>query len=219
MSNLPSMPSFAASDIASLSPGERLERETQVFQGTIGSEVMLMSGRLPRPDNCNAHIDGLERAIAEVEAVEAFLASGAFQDFRRRLLDWAQPAVGRDFGEAVTVLICAFPNRPNGAQIYTTALCEDLAVLAPTRLGLNIGTRRLRRTSRFVPVIAEVLGAVAAADQNVRLVAERAAALPGRVSEARALIENRRLALATRTNIHPLAPPSCPESEEGSCLW
>jgi hypothetical protein len=81
-----------------------------------------------------------------------------------------EPATKRDIANHLAVLLKSFPNAgKDNAEVFGRMLVEDVAAMLPTIGGLEAACRHLRRTNRFIPVIAEVLTALEAAEASQRL--------------------------------------------------
>jgi hypothetical protein len=107
---------------------------------------------------------------------EAWLASDA-PALIAALDKFDQPATKNDVATQVMMLLAAFPNasRPE-LKIYSKTLAEDIGAMQPGRLALEWACRKLRRTCKFVPAIAEVFEAVTKAStciQNARWLATK----------------------------------------------
>lgn len=80
------------------------------------------------------------------------------------------PASVAETKTELALLVGAFPNASKGdLRIFGRMLVEDVAAQRPCVAALALACRRLRRTARFVPTIAEVLEAIAAAEVDVLL--------------------------------------------------
>jgi hypothetical protein len=72
-----------------------------------------------------------------------------------------QPASELELQSHLAVLVGSFPNAPKSdLTIYGAALLEDVADMKPSRYAIMRACRQLRRTTRFLPIISEVLEAV-----------------------------------------------------------
>jgi hypothetical protein len=79
------------------------------------------------------------------------------------------PATKNDIAVQVMMLIAAYPNNTRAdLKIYSATLAEDIGAAAPGRLALDWACRRLRRTCKFTPSIAEVIEALATATKQIR---------------------------------------------------
>jgi len=109
-------------------------------------------------------------------AIEALGMSGSDADVDRvldevhsTLVRGSEPATRKQVAEAVASLIGAFPNFGNKSEsrLFGGALAEDVAAAQPTAMALSIMVRKIRRKSRFMPTISEVLAELHAAGQAV----------------------------------------------------
>jgi hypothetical protein len=80
-----------------------------------------------------------------------------------------QPTTKNDIATQVMMLLAAFPNasRPE-LKIYSKTLAADIGAMQPGRLAVEWACRKLRRTCKFVPTIAEVLDAVHEAATRIK---------------------------------------------------
>lgn len=99
-----------------------------------------------------------ESLIAEAESCASTVDVGAAV---RELKLQSRPASQIEVKRQLQILMGSFPNAPNkDLQLYGTALVEDVLNERPSILALSNACRTLRRTSRFLPTISEVLGAL-----------------------------------------------------------
>jgi hypothetical protein len=80
-----------------------------------------------------------------------------------------KPATKIEIANHLALLLKSFPNAgKDSAEVFGRMLVEDVAAQQPTFGGLEAACRNLRRTNRFIPVIAEVLAALEAAEASQR---------------------------------------------------
>jgi hypothetical protein len=97
-----------------------------------------------------------------------------------KLRKLSKPATNIEIAKHLALLLKSFPNAgKDNAEMFGRMLCEDVAAQQPTIGGLEAACRHLRRTSRFIPVIAEVLTALAGAEASQRQIIEKLYYLPG----------------------------------------
>lgn len=78
-----------------------------------------------------------------------------------------RPASERETAENLALLLKAFPNAGAAdGEIFGAMLVEDIAAMQPTIGDLQEACRWLRRTSRFLPTISEVLEALSLAREQ-----------------------------------------------------
>lgn len=97
-----------------------------------------------------------ESLIAEAESCASTVDVGAAA-WELKLQN--RPASQGEVKRQLQILMGSFPNAPKiDLQLYGTALVEDVLSEQPSMLALSNACRTLRRTSRFLPTISEVLG-------------------------------------------------------------
>jgi hypothetical protein len=131
-----------ADDMVSLS--ERLYADAKDAAGIVRRVVYLPHAS-----------DAREKAIADGDRL---VADGQFERLFGELIRAHAPATMRDLGPELARLVGAFPNAGrNDLAIYATMLAEDVAAARPTRDAVSAACRRLRRSSKFLPTISEIL--------------------------------------------------------------
>jgi hypothetical protein len=139
-----------------------------------------LPGMLDRLGNSPFRCTGLaETAIARCEAVPPALA-----DELRRVGAIAPRTELKAF---VRMLVSAWPNASQNNDLagYSAQLAQDVERVRPSRYALEVGARQLRRTSRFLPSISEVLDALEEADHRIIRATRALAQLPARLAEAK----------------------------------
>jgi hypothetical protein len=160
------------------------------------NEVVKLNENLPRPRaeeqtyrDASALIERWQRAYSE--------AGGRGQTHHEHLvavIDELAPAVDKlwikveklnkpakklDVANHLALLLKSFPNAgKDNAEVFGRMLCEDVAAQQPTIGGLEAACRNLRRTNRFIPVIAEVLTALDAAEASQRQIIRSLSSFP-----------------------------------------
>ncbi len=136
--------------------------------------VFAPDGEFPELSVLRGHI---ARAEAFLDGCEAHAAA---------LREAAEPVPVDEIGPALGLFVTAWPNA-SGADLagYGAQLAEDVIERRPCCHALRTALRRLRQTSRFLPAIAEVLGALDAAQARVRDTAWHLEQLPAELDKAR----------------------------------
>jgi hypothetical protein len=117
---------------------------------------------------------------------EKWQASGGLETLRRQLDGLDKPATRDAIGAELLMLTCAFPNvGSRDLKVFEKLLAEDVAAAAPSRFALQLACRRLRRTSRFLPSIAETLEALAQETKRISGTRWRIDNLPRVIAEVR----------------------------------
>jgi hypothetical protein len=120
-----------------------------------------------------------ERALPHVQSMKAALA------------ETMKPASPSETQNQLAVLVACFPNAPKDTplEVYGAALRADVEDAQPSRGALALACRNLRRDSRFLPTISEVLDALEVAETRLRHAAYRLDDVPRIVERRRAEIE------------------------------
>jgi hypothetical protein len=85
-----------------------------------------------------------------------------------RLAEAMQPATLADIATQVRLLTVSFPNAAKAdLAIFGALLSEDVASQHPSRAALETACVRLRRSEKFLPCIATMLEALAAAEKEL----------------------------------------------------
>jgi hypothetical protein len=95
----------------------------------------------------------------------------------------ARPATRREIGQHLAALVGSFPLNRDG-EIFGRLLVEDVAATAPSIGALERACTRLRRTSKFLPSISEVLEAVRTEERKLGSDALDIEQLPKRYHDA-----------------------------------
>lgn len=96
----------------------------------------------------------------------------------------------RDVGMAMAELLSSFPqDKKNDLRTFTRLLAEDVAEVKASPAALSAACRGLRRTSPFLPSIAEILAAVDSQKASCAAKATLLARLPRRIAEADQALE------------------------------
>ena len=121
---------------------------------------------------------------ARIQAAEAYLAHHSGR--RVALMQALQPASMSELQQQVTPFPTAWPNA-SGADLagYGAQLAMDVVDRRPSHYALVEGLRHLRQTSRFLPSIAEVMGAIDAVEDRLRTTAYHFDRLPEEIAKAR----------------------------------
>lgn len=139
------------------------------------------SNALIRADG-TGDLDQMRRAIGYADTIAD---DNGLADTAKQIEALQRQATRRQIGEHVAVLIAAFPNAGKLDPAFSRILCEDIAAMEPTIGALDFALRRLRRESKFIPVVAEVMDALAAAERRITSAASCLERLPARVVTVR----------------------------------
>lgn len=106
-----------------------------------------------------------------------------------RFQSLARPADRPYVGLCLGSLMAAYPNLGKGElEVYARLLLEDVIDAKPSLLVLERACRAVRRTTRFLPSIAEVLAAIRSEQEGERRIERRLASFDGDVERAQQLI-------------------------------
>lgn len=125
----------------------------------------------------------LRDAIAEAEF---FVASPNLPDQVRAL---GRVATSDEVKRFLQMLVSAWPNASQGDLAgFGLQLRSDVEQQRPSVYALQEAAKRLRRTSKFLPSIAEVLDALDAADKRITAVVTTIDRIPAALAAARVLL-------------------------------
>jgi hypothetical protein len=156
----------SSSSLPRLLPAEQTTRDATDF---ISRYYRAQSGE-NRPANVSSNLHQLQVTESLLPEAEKHLA---------RIAKLSAPASKTQIASHLAVLLKSFPNGgKDDAQVFGRMLCEDVGAQAPTVGGIEAACRQLRRTSRFIPTISEVLEALAEVEAQQRKVINTLAALP-----------------------------------------
>ena len=142
--------------LSHLCQAERLDEETKA----LALEISRITTTQP------ASAEQLAESIRKAE----LLVANGFDRTLAEITKATSPASVAETKTELALLVGAFPNASKGdLRIFGRMLVEDVAAQRPSVAALSLACRRLRRTARFVPTIAEVLEAIAAAEVDVLL--------------------------------------------------
>jgi hypothetical protein len=98
-------------------------------------------------------------AAANLAALDAILPPA--EAILQELHNLGRPAAKTDIAKHLAVLVKSFPNAGSAdCTVYGRMLCEDVAEDKPSVSDLEAACRKIRRTSKFLPTISEVIEAV-----------------------------------------------------------
>jgi hypothetical protein len=123
-------------------------------EGIYARARQVMAKRYRLPDGVRYHtaatsLAGLDAVLPEAQSV--------LDDLRAL----ARPASKLEIAKHLAVLVKSFPNAGSAdGEIYGRMLIEDVGAMQPAIGDVEAGCRNLRRTSKFLPAIAEVLDAL-----------------------------------------------------------
>jgi hypothetical protein len=130
-------------------------------------------------------IDGLRRAINEADRFQSEVNQQA-----NALRGLMAPISVADIGKQVMIFVSSWPNASGGDLAgYGAQLAQDVIDCQPSRYAITEGFRKLRRTSKFLPSISEVMAALEDAHKRIRNASLHIAELPHAITEARAKLE------------------------------
>jgi hypothetical protein len=156
---------------------------------------------MPRPDKVELMERGFDRlrkiedivrttkngnvaAVEEgIEYGERVMAEKWFTDMRNFVAHASKPVTREDIAKHIILLIACFPG--NREPVFGRMLCEDVGALQPSVGALESACRDLRRTSKFMPAICEVIEAVRLAEGRIKWAGRRLANIPKLVDEAK----------------------------------
>ncbi len=127
-------------------------------------------------DYCNLLINktaaGSEARKDAIEDFRLFSETEEYQAAEELVADlMGRPATRAEVGEQIAKLIGAYPNaRPADPEIFGRLLVDDVLDARPSAFELVTACRDLRRTSRFIPSIAEVLEAIKEAKKKAQAI-------------------------------------------------
>lgn len=128
----------------------------------------------------------LSIVIAEAEAI---IASGQLGQIEAAVTAASVPASVGEIGACLAKLIASFPNASRTPlQAYGEALAEDVGDERPSHFALASACRRLRRTCKFLPTIAEMIEVMQEEESRLRCARLAIEKLPGNLERARAVM-------------------------------
>jgi hypothetical protein len=164
--------------VPAIAEPERIEREIATLSEFIGP---LYAGAVFEPDH--------DTRVALSHA-EKWLESGASATLKRQLDEFDKPATRDAVASELLLLTCAFPNvAARDLKMFGKLLLEDVAAAAPSRLALHLACRRVRRTSRHLPVIAEILAVLNEERLKIQHARSRIQNLPHLITDVRRKVD------------------------------
>jgi hypothetical protein len=143
-----------------------IERQFNADMAKISKKLNACGADIPRALDCVAHED-----LAALTAA---------------IVTLRQPASELELQSHLAVLAGSFPNAPKSdLTIYGAALLEDVADMKPSRYAIMRACRQLRRTTRFLPTISEVLEAVREVERELGDLQDRINGLPNWIESKR----------------------------------
>jgi hypothetical protein len=130
------------------------------------------------------------KIIEEAESLQAAVSAAS-----EAIAAAERPATTREIAVTLGRLLKAFPNAGKAdVETFGELLVGDVIDARPSIAAVVQGCTKLRRTAKFLPVIAEVLDALREVDDGIRAAKLRLEAMPARVVELkRAVEEGRRI--------------------------
>jgi hypothetical protein len=175
---LPERADAALPTYPQLSQFEQLERDLMTAMTASGGLKVAMQSH---------NVDRLPPAIA---GAQCLISSGKIATLRRELPRALSPATVEEIGARIAALIKSIPNPgKEDLEIYARLLTDDVGAQSPTRLGLEIACRRLRRTAEWLPKIAQVLTALEKIEAGIRDAPRSLEELPALVEQAQKRLE------------------------------
>lgn len=127
---------------------------------------------------------GRQEQAKIVEEAESLLA--AVSAASEAIAAAERSATTREIAVALGRLLKAFPNAGKAdVETFGELLVGDVIDARPSIAAVVQGCTKLRRTCKFLPVIAEVLEAIREVDDGIRAARLRLKAMPARVAELR----------------------------------
>lgn len=98
-------------------------------------------------------------AAANLAALDAVLPQA--EAMLEELQNLGRPATKTDIAKHLALLVKSFPNAGSAdCTVYGRMLCEDVAADKPSVSDIEAACRKIRRTSKFLPTISEVIEAI-----------------------------------------------------------
>jgi hypothetical protein len=123
----------------------------------------------------------LRTAIAKIEALD-------LQALQDRLDAIMQPATIKQIGVALARLVAGYPTK-NRDPMFANVLFDEISSVQPSFGEMDLAIRRLLRTEKFLPSIAEVLEALSDAERDLNEKRRKLAKAPGRIEATRARLK------------------------------
>jgi hypothetical protein len=160
---------------------EQLERRLRTAMAASGELKVAMQSNV------------VERLSAAIDDAKRLIVSGEIAALQGELPSALAPATLEEIGARIALLIKSFPQRgKDDLETYAQLLIEDVGAESPTRLGLEIACRRLRRSVEWLPKISQVLETLKKTEAWIRHAPNSLERLPKFVSEARASLATER---------------------------
>lgn len=134
-----------------------------------------------------------EGRAAQETALSDLLAWGErLGDLKREVELSLRPATNEEIASQLTLLMGAFPNAgKDDRTIFGRVLVEDVIAQRPGILPLLQGISQVRRTSKFLPSIAEVLEAITGVERRLHSTLVRIADYPLAVASLESCLKGR----------------------------
>jgi hypothetical protein len=117
-----------------------------------------------------------------VSSFEEFSSSGRLAQLALDVEHASRPATSDEIINHLTILVCAYPTGSSDLEIYGRVLGEDVIATKPSLFALEHACRKLRRTSKWRPAIAEVLGEIEEAEGILHKAKRELRELPSRLA-------------------------------------
>lgn len=128
---------------------------------------------------------GVRRLEAATHAAQAIAVTVDLGAIEAGLNEAGRPATAQEIKRQLQVLIGSFPNSGrNDLAIFGVALLEDVCEEEPGIAALTNACRSLRRTSKFVPTISEVLIMITQETRRYEIALAGVREFPQRIAKA-----------------------------------
>ena len=175
----------------------RDRRHARIFGGSqYMNEVVKFSERLPTVRKEEQTFRDARNLLARFQRAqqESFRSEKPYEECLLAVIDEIIPAsenvlaqftelnrgaTKREIANHLALLVkCFHGGKDSSAEVFGRMLCEDVAAQQPSIGALEAACRALRRTSRFIPTISEVLEAVETAETSQRKTCQSLASFP-----------------------------------------
>jgi hypothetical protein len=100
-----------------------------------------------------------------------------------------RPATPIEIAKCIGILVACYPGTPS--DIFVPVACSDILAESPTVFALEEACRTLRRTSKWLPRISEIIEAIADAEDGLRNTIARLNRVATRLPAIKGEIERR----------------------------
>jgi hypothetical protein len=99
------------------------------------------------------------------------VANADFSKLMRWIEHARRPATPVEIAKCIGILVACYPG--SSSDIFVPIACSDILAENPTAFALEEACRTLRRTSKWLPRISEIIEAIADAEEDLRNMAAR----------------------------------------------